>query len=204
MTTDYKFIDALLPPTYMISGFTLKPLSLGHVLLLRKLDNVFMTGQVEKLEGDAIIRHIISFLTICSYDFDDAVELLNTKVNNHLPNYVSELKRCSNHLKKFIKKHKGWNLLECINNIKTYIEFYNKMPIFEPTEKNQDKPPSGIEWEQHLYNYMLRTYGYSQSTILKKPFRLLCYEWCAGLEADGALRVMNGFEQEQIKKVRGY
>ena len=76
--TKIDFFDVLEPPAYNICGVVLRPLSLGHYLILNKLNNPFISEQVKTdinlFEGTA---YLYIFLIVCGQTFEQNNKMLS-------------------------------------------------------------------------------------------------------------------------------
>jgi hypothetical protein len=66
---------AVFPDRFRVCGVWLKPMTLGHALLLRRLGNPFVTG-----DGIAVTRaHVLQCAIVLSREWKDAESIVNSK-----------------------------------------------------------------------------------------------------------------------------
>ena len=197
MKTYFDYVNVIEPKIFTICGIQLKPFSLGHYLLLEKLQNPFLTDnpnfQIDLVNG---IYNFYFALIICGHSYEENVELLNNE---------KELKRICNKISKHIikvsKKEKGWNIWEKIVMFKQYIRYFSDIPNFT-IENQSNSAASGIDWKQNLFTIAKSEWGYTDTEILNMPLSRLFYEWCSFAEKNGSIHVLNHDEMEQVESIR--
>lgn len=69
------FLDAHLPEPFRILGLTLKPFSLGHITILKRIESPYITGEAsEFLPAD-----LTAAVLICAHDWEGGKALLNQR-----------------------------------------------------------------------------------------------------------------------------
>lgn len=72
MNIDEQYMAACFPEPVRLLGVTLRPFSLGHMLLLRWLDNAFVRGGVPGIED------LVTGIWVCSQSYAEAVAALRS------------------------------------------------------------------------------------------------------------------------------
>lgn len=71
------FYEAAIPEPFRVLGLRLRPLSMGHLILLHRIGSPYIAEASEAENGNAIGNLAIAAL-VCSMTFQEGVELLNT------------------------------------------------------------------------------------------------------------------------------
>ena len=139
------------------------------------------------------MTHFLMCLLVCSQTYDDNVKMFED------PKRMRKLiKKFQKNLFKSMKIEKDWNIYSKLLMFKQYIRFFTEMPVFQ-VEQKADRVPSGIDWKQNLFTMAKNEWGYTDTEILNMPLRRLFFEWCSVGEKNGAIRVQNCEEMENLE-----
>jgi len=106
------YYSAAIPEPFTICKLRLKPYSLGHIILLHRVDSAFVTG------GDAGLEDLITSVFLCSQSYEDGVKALD---NPKLPKFMKSWQR----------QLGSFNVKAKMADFAAYIEAHSKSPLFK-------------------------------------------------------------------------
>ena len=194
--TQVKLSSSLLSDTYTICGVVLKPLCLGHIVLLEALKNPMVAEEPVDVEMSEGLCHFFLSLIICSLSFEDGLKLLNE--GQLFKDVCREF--CDN-LSENMKADKEWNIHNKVYLFKRYMsEQLESMPYYNETQSKTDiGTPSGNDWKSSIMIIFIKL-GYTNSEILNMPIRTLFSIWTSWAESEGQIKVCNKYEAETLKQ----
>jgi len=195
--TAYHFDTALLPVIWTICGVQLKPFSLGHFVILKQLKSPMINEQERDLGIQEGLYWFFNALLVCALSYEDNLELMQNEAE-----FEKTYKQFTENLLKNIGQEKDWNIFSKLHMFKQYMSYYMEMPIFDEEGKPSEKSPSGIDWIQNIF-VTFKKLGYDDIEILNMNFRKLFYEWTSYAEGEGAIRVWNKTNLDQLALARG-
>jgi hypothetical protein len=195
--TAYHFDTALLPVIWTICGVQLKPFSLGHFIILRQLKSPMINEVAEDVSLEDGLYWFFNALLVCALSYEDNLELLANEAR-----FKEVYQQFCDNLIKNIEAEKNWNIFSKLHMFKEYMSYYMEMPVFDEEGKPSEKAPSGIDWTQNIF-VTFKKLGYSETEILNMNFRKLFYEWTSHAESEGAIRVWNKVNLDQLARARG-
>lgn len=203
------YAESFLPERYVILGIELKPLSLGHYLLMRRFDVGYATDADKSSVG---WDDFVMGLLICSMTHEQFIDLLNNKVDGKQAKcrwlwwrddhnyFMRYLKRQSKLLKQRIKKEKGFNLLSKMGLFNYYIRRGTIMPKYWEGDHASDKE-SGAHWSQIIFTSAISDLGYTRSEALNIPLTQLFNDFFRFAESQGAIELMRDDEEELVEEM---
>lgn len=193
--TAYKYSDALLPLIWNICGVELKPLSLGHLMVLEKVGNPVLGDAEIDYSMDEGMYWFFSALLICALTYEENTELLNdeSKCRTVFDEFVINLV-------KNMDEDKNWNIFSKMSLFKEYLSYYMDVPIYTEEHPSSNSLPSGTDWKQNMY-LIFKRMGYNDTDIYNMNIRRLFYEWCSYAEAEGGIKVMNKYDLQMLGKL---
>ena len=178
------YYQAAVPDGWQILGVKLRPLSLGHLILLKRYGSAFVVGGIPT-EADLVLS-----VLICSRTYEDAVELV-------------ESGRFKQEAKKLDKA------LRVCGDVQARCEWFNdyinegldgpKLWQKENKGKSLGAPP-----EQVIKCALMSKLGFSESEVLNRAFSLSLWDMATVAEMDGSLRIFSEEDarlQEQAKEL---
>ena len=194
--TSYRFSDAVLPDKFVICGVELRPFCLGHFILLEHLNNPILNQEATDIALEDGMYWFFLALLVCSFTYDDAVELLNNE---------DEFKRISDqfftNLTRNLEVEADWNIFSKMQLFKNYLRYYMDMPIYTEETSADVTTPSGTDWKQNLF-LIFKKLGYKEKDILNMNMKKMFFEWCSYAEAEGAIKVMNRMDIDRLQQLR--
>jgi hypothetical protein len=179
------FYHAALPEGWQILGERLKPLSLGHLILLHRYESAFVVGGIPT-EADLVMS-----VLICSRTYEDAVDLIDSgQFSKEGRKLDKALKICDD-----VESRCGWfndYIMEGLDGPKLWQKEENK-------GKTLGAPP-----EQVIKCSLMSKLGLSESEVLNRPFSLSLWDVATLSEMDGNLRIYTDKDaeyQEQVKEL---
>lgn len=168
------------PPQPRCIGVPLKPFTLGHLLLLRRIRNSYVLGEYPQYQD------LISAALICTHTWEENLKLLSSPLRRWLT-------------------MKLWGLLAGKFNVAVqtivllqHIQHGQEMADIKRTTGGVRYLVS--EWETRLYAY-LRTLHYTESEILNMPLRLANMLFVTHLEEDGLMDFRSRRDEVQAERM---
>lgn len=191
MKSSQEFYDAAIPEPYTILGLRLRPLSLGHMILLHRIDSPLVKG------GNIIIGDMAVAALICSRTYEDGIAALDD------PSLPSKLIKWGY---KLTHPHRiaFWKYepidLKAISTLFTdYIEYHTKVPCY--LTKNDDATSIGAPQEQLVKINLLMKLHLTESEIMNRSWRLCLWDLLTLKAIEGQLEFMDEDEIEQAQRL---
>ena len=198
--TQTSFRSVLIDDKYTICGLTMKPLSLGHIMLLEAINHPSVSQEEQFTTLDMDASFLFLALMICSLSYEDGLKLLNdeTELNEGCQQF-------SNNIIKQMEADPGWNIPAKIALFKNYMSDYlQSMPYYEHKNNVRDAAtPSGSDWRTSIF-VIFKKLGYSQTEILNMSLKRLFMEWTAWAEGEGQIKICNKFEAQQLRQLEQF
>lgn len=153
--TDAAYFEAALPEPRRVMGVELKPLTLGHRLILNRVDCAFVCG------GEITFADLILGVAICSRDYAGALRFLR-------PGLAERLWLRWRGLLTWLAVKRGYNLPEAAIAFGRYIEDSCRMPHFKFDENDKAKPVRAPA--DAVLKVALIEMGYTPSEALNLPY----------------------------------
>lgn len=209
MASFSDYAESFVPKRYVILGVELKPLSLGHYLLMRKFGSNFATDEDGATVG---YDDFMLSLVICSMSYNEFLDFIDNKeygrpvkkwyapwcVDNNY--FINTLKKQGKKLAKRIKKEKI-----SMNDLKAKMDMFVQY-LKEGTEtpkywdgENEGKE-SGAHWSQSVFTTAISELNYTRNEALNTPLRQLFNDFFKYAESQGSVQLMSASELKQIEK----
>lgn len=184
------YAETCIPTKWTILGLTLKPLSLGHYILMKRLGCRYASDE----DGVKIdISDLILGTLICSMSYSEFVEFMDDK------DFEKEVRKWGKTFTKQVKKDKHFNIFEKFVLFKDYITDGTRMPLFWEGENSSGKP-SGSHWSLNIHNVLIGELGFSNEEALNMPLTQVFAHYLRYLESQGAVEIMKDFEEDMVTK----
>lgn len=194
MTPQYDYGSALVPRETVICGVTLRPFSLGHIILLEETSNPLISKDeipVTKAEG---AYRLFQALLICALTYEEGLELLNDKEK-----WLAEWARFEKNLIANMDVDPNWNLYIKLQMFKNYMSYYVlSMPDYKILHRDEKSTNSGTDWRAAI-KVMFKKLNYTQSEILNMGLDQLFQEWTVNAEGEGSIKVFDKYTSDKIK-----
>lgn len=182
-------LRAAFPELYRVLGLPLRPLSIGHYMLLENEDSPFVSEIPRQAEEKDLIRAV----AICAQTYEKALESLNTEAGaRRLTKWITSLYPglC------FWRKPVDWEW--------KYILFadYVQRSIEAPKawiEKGQAESP-GAHWTETLLVSLMSLCGHSESEALNTPVTLGWRRVCTYWEIQRGRRILYSKQDEENRE----
>ena len=178
---------AAVPEPVTCLGVKLKPLTLGHVILLHRFESRFVIG------GQPDLEDLILSLVICSREYADAIRLLDSSRCKWLLKWWG--------FKAWLAIKAGHDLVRSMLQFKYYYETADKIPKFE-IEDNDGNPistPFVLSVKLALQSGLHQ----SEEEALNKPWGMALFEYIAHRSiAKGDLRILSGEEYQEFQDLK--
>jgi len=185
-----EYVKSFLPNRYVILGVKLKPLSLGHYILMRRLEVAYATDT----QSSVAFSDFVLALLICSMTYEEFVDYLDR------PDFIKNLQRESKNMTKVIKRDKTFNLFDKMSMFQNYLKEGTKTPLYWEGD-NQSNTTSGAHWSQTLFTTAVSELGYTRSQALNVPLIQLFNDFFKYGEAQGAVQLMTEADEESVAEL---
>lgn len=180
MLDDY--LKAALPDRWIILGQQLEPFSLGHVMILARLGNSFVTGEPPQAAD------LIQAVFICCHRYEEA---------------LTELQRADlpELLRKWGEAIGDFDVPTKIEEFKGYIAAGSTWPELNdpPEDKKQGREP-GSPFLQRVKLTLLSKLNHSLSEALNKPYGEAIHDYFAFAEMQGSAEITTAKEKTDIEE----
>lgn len=193
--TQVSYGDALFIDKYTLCGVCLRPLSLGHIILLETLKNPIIAPEEMDVNVEESVAQFFIALLICGLTYEDGLKMLTDETElGHQLNLF-----CENLLTN-MEADPNWNIPNKLRLFKEYMRKYLEMPLYEDKSSTTEEA-SGADWKSSIF-VVFRKLGYSESEILNMPIKKLFIIWCSYAESEGAIKIMNKYEVTAVKNLK--
>lgn len=179
MERDY--FRAAYPCKVRILGRELKPFSLGHLQLLRSLENGFVLPEKKIGPGD-----LIQGVFICSQNYADALRSIDSRWRDLCLRFWGW--RCGS----------GWSLVDKAAVFKSYVADGSQPPDLH--EPDDDCRSPGAPFIQRVRIRLMSYLGMSFSEVMDYPWGLALHDYFASYESDDRVKILNQDESEMIEE----
>lgn len=181
MSARISFFESVVPKPYRVLGQTLRPLSIGHTILLKYFGSNFALD-AEKPPG---YSDLILSVFICSRTFEQSLVHLQSRL---LP---IKLKLWSWSCGKF-------DIPEAMKFFRDYVEHYSTIPQYW-IEKDGTSRKAGTPFIYSLKVSLQTELGYSPSEAMNAPLSEAIREYLAHLENKGAIRLFTDQDYRMVE-----
>lgn len=192
--TAYRYTDALFPNIYSICGVELRPLCLGHLMILEKLENPVVSQIAADYPIADGLAYFYAALLVCALSYEDNIKYLNDETL-----YKELMDEFTVNLIKNMEQDKSWNIFAKMSMFREYFNYYMDVPIYVE-ERTDTSIPTGTDWKQNIY-LVFKKLGYKDTEIYNMNIRRLFYEWCSYMEGEGGIKVMNRYDLQSLQKL---
>ena len=173
------FYRVCLPEPFTVLGLRLRPFSIGHKILMARIENAFEVG------GQLGIADLVTGVLICSKKYSEFEELLNS---GKFVSFVNDWQRklCykfSLFGNSFLLREIDWP-----EKTKLFIEYLaegNKIPPYIVDSKQSGK--SGMPLVQLVRSCLISHCGYSNSEVMDTPWNMALMDFLTYYEKEGAV-----------------
>lgn len=182
-----EFLQAQVPEPVQVLGVRLRPLSLGHIILLHRFECAFLTG------GTPGFDDLVLGILICSQTFDDFVELADSS------EFTATIKRLR---RKWFSGLFGffWRVPDVATRTRIFVD-YLKDGMTGPEYWSDPKHISTSNapgWASVKVS-LIRRFGMTESEALNRPYRLSLFDLAVAAEQDGMIRIYDAQKHSAAK-----
>lgn len=204
------YASACIPDSFTVLGLRLKPLSLGHYLMMTRFGCAYASDTETTIGLDDLVTGAL----ICSMTFEECnaffdlpkIEFFSLRNFRSLGRawYLSkklgptgyEIRLWGEEFTKQVKKSQTFNILSEAQRFQRYILASSEMPHYYDGDNKTDKP-SGAHWSIGLHSFLLTRY--SESEAMNLPIKQAFMEYCKWAEEQGTIELFQPYEDELLK-----
>ena len=187
-----KYVKASLPDRYILFGVQLRPLSLGHLLLMKRHQCAFAE---EKESTPLNMMDIFIAVAICCRKYQEFIDWYNNDKERN-----AWLEQWFKYVRKQASK-KNFNLFNKISLFNMYRKEGIEIPLyFEENEEQDAGKESGAHWIQNIVSTLVTEGRYNDEEIYDVPISKALSEYFKILENKGAITFMPDWQIEALKK----
>lgn len=180
-----SYFDAENPRQFSVLKLPLRPLSIGHLILLEQTGNPFLSADCPA--HIFILPQLMEAALICSQTFEesqamDADLLLGLKI------------------KIWAWRIRKYETVKEAQLFKEYIKEGMREPIMRP---GNGRTP-GAPWYLQLKRFLRTHYELTESQALNYPYSKAVWEFCDIYESEGQAEIRNTTELEHFASVAAY
>lgn len=189
-----KYVRATVPEQYRILGVRLKPLSLGHLILMKRYECAFAEDSTNTKAG---VWDLLLGVAICSRSFQEFVDWFGDDERRDAwltEWYKSIMWECKN--------TKGWNILHKFTLFNSYRREGIEVPLFFDESKTDDMKESGAHWIQNVITTLVTKGRFSETEIYDVPLAKALSEYFKILENEGLISFMTDWQIAEAQKAK--
>ena len=170
-----EYLHSIIPEPVTILGQELRPFSLGHYLLLNRLDCAFLSDDKEPLLGDLLLG-----LLVCANTFETSQDILRrADLGDDIKAWADEKAQLfSDYLSAAMEVPKFW------------------------TSGEASGAKAGAPWPQLVRTRLLSEGGLTADDIMNQPLGQTWWDYLALNEQKGALKLNDATTEELLKRHR--
>lgn len=189
----HAFYQAAIPDAWEILGVKLRPFSLGHVILLHRIDSPFVS---RTLSDHPTFDDLALSVLICSESYEKAVECLDYP---HLPRVLRSWADRLTGMDRWtvrmgLRKARIIDFLQPAIEFSNYIREHSKIPDydFNPADFSEMHCPE----VQMVKVTLMREMGFSESELLDRSWGLCLWDYVVLRAQDGKVKMIDA----EVKK----
>lgn len=166
--TRRDYIESIVPQPFRILGKRLKPLSVGHLILLEYIESPFISGSPVST-GD-----LVNAIFICSRSFEETMEAWQDKGTSHK-------------ITEWGKRVGPFDLEEKCKLFQEYVGYYHRWP--ESDSKHEGNGKLGSPEYAVILDVLQSDLNYSESDAINMPYNKAAWKCSAHLERLGIIEI---------------
>jgi hypothetical protein len=187
-----SYVKAAIPDRYIIFGVTLRPLSLGHIVLMKRLGCGFAEDEEETKIS---IMDLLIAVAICCRRYQEFIDWYNDDEAR-----TKWLKKWFNAINKEANKSNSYSIINKMSLFNMYRREGIDIPAF--IDENEDKESvkeSGAHWIQNVITTLVTENRYNDVEIYDIPVSKALSEYFKILENKGCITFMPDWQIESLK-----
>ena len=177
------YLYSIIPEPVTILGQDLRPFSLGHYLLLQRLECAFVCEDKEPLLGDLLLG-----LLVCGNTFEGAQELLRRA------ELGDDIKAWSENVGEFEADEKAVLFTDYINAALAMPKFW--------TKGQGGGTKAGAPWPQAMRVKLISEGGFSASAVMNQPLGQTWWDYLTLNELKGSVKISDDTTEELLRRHR--
>jgi hypothetical protein len=187
------FYSVQIPETRACLGFRLLPLRLGHLILLKRIGNAFLT------EGQPDLEDLATAVLVCSRSYEEGIQILTSPdLDGLMKEWASRIIGSHKWSVRFgFKKLRPLDFTSRCADIIAYLNEHCSGPNYE---FEPDKFSSlNCAPEASMKVFLKSEYGLSESDALNFPWRLCLWEHSIHRAMKGQISLVDKEKEDGIK-----
>ena len=187
-----QYVKSAIPDRYTIFGVTLRPLSLGHILLMKRHGCAFAE---DKDRTGVSIMDLLIGVAICCRSYREFIDWYNNDDarNAWLTKWYKAIRKQS--------REKGFSLINKFSLFNMYRKEGIEIPLYFDEEEDKDSgKESGAHWTQNIITTLVTEGRFTDEEIYDVPVSKAFAEYFKILENKGIITFMADWQIESIKK----
>jgi len=178
-----EYLHSIIPEPVTILGQELRPFSLGHYLLLNRLECAFLSEDKEPLLGDLLLG-----LLVCSNTYEVAQDLLRRD------DLGDDIKAWAGNVGEFEADEKAQLFSDYLSRAMEVPKFW--------TSGQANGSKAGAPWPQLVRTRLLSEGGLTARELMNQPLGQTWWDYLALNEQKGALKLNDATTEELLKRHR--
>ena len=186
-----QYVKSAIPDRYTIFGVTLRPLSLGHILLMKRHGCAFAE---DKEKTGVTIMDLLIGVAICCRKYQEFIDWYNDDAarNSWLTKWYKSIRKDSH--------QKGWSLMNKFSLFNMYRKEGIEIPLFFDEDEKDAGKESGAHWTQNIITTLVTEGRFSDEEIYDIPVSKAFAEYFKILENKGIITFMADWQINEINK----
>jgi len=191
----YKpFTERVMQATPEILSLRMRPLTLGHIMILKAAGSKFLVGDIKECDALGLIQELIFAALVCSTTYDDFKdEIHNGKLVDNVKEFSEKLmvdlgetkfkKFLRNWFRKYapsyvyLLKPKYPSYFNILDHIREFVDYVNNgttAPLYVVKESSKEGSKDGnrnnpVEPEEAIISTLMSECGYNRNECLNLP-----------------------------------
>lgn len=192
-----QFVRSVIPEPYVIMGCRLQPLSLGHLILMKRFECAFGVDDVNR---DGHTMDLLVGVAICCRKYHEFLDWYeNTEERDQwIVDWLTAIT-------KEAETNKNWKLMNKFSLFNMYRKEGINVPKFFNENSDDDSRESGAHWIQNLITMLMSETQYTEDELLDMPVAKALSMYYKVLENNGQITFMADWQiedEERLVKVQ--
>lgn len=193
-----SYTERVIIPQPTVLGLRLHPFTLGHSMLLKSANSVFIVGGIEQLTIKDLIGELVFALLVCSTDYDTFLKEANSKdFADYVAGYVEALNE-------EIEAADVFNLYDKLTMFRQYIKDGTSTPYYyQSADSSSDISTNPVEIEQSIISTLMADCNYTRSECLNLPLTETLSAFLLYAHKQGTINLKSKQEHELEQRLKG-
>jgi hypothetical protein len=195
------YIERVLQPTPVVMGLRMRPLTLGHMMLLKSLGSRFATGDIRQCTFVDLIQELALAVMICSDSYDSVQEEIHAgtfqqTARKHFDQYLKQLEKA-------VDNH--FNLMAEIRLFSAYLKKGTTGPAYNVklSEGDANVSVNPVEVEETMMSTVMSDCGYTRNECLNLPLTEILSAYLLHAHKNDAIELTSKEEIEMFNELKG-